>query len=126
MVFNCFFLFCLTVSAPKNLKNLVFEIPTILQSLNKVCQLGYHQEGYRIFFQKTFSWRKCLLLPVLKYCQSKEGWCRHPAIGIQGTEELNFYWKIKKMLGFSWNCLKNDWLTNLAGSNGFSIASGFV
>ena len=59
-LFIYLFLFYLTLSVSEKLKNLIFEIPIIPQTLNikkhkcKVNQTEYHYKSYQILFKKRF------------------------------------------------------------------------
>ena len=59
-LFIYLFLFYLTLSVSEKLKNLIFEIPIIPQTLNikkhkcKVNQPEYHYKSYQILFKKRF------------------------------------------------------------------------
>ena len=122
--------FCLTLSVLQKLKNYVFEIPIIPQTLSIINREKQVQnlstwissESLSNTIWKTLVWSQCLLLKFSRYCCSNARWYYHPPSGLEETKGLNFQWKSKrKYYSFCWNCLKSDWITSIRGFKWYLI-----
>ena len=94
MAFN-FFWFCLTLSVPEKLKNSIFEMPIITQTLNinnlrttSANSINLHTVKLVEYSLKIVRQRQCLLLPFSRYYCPKVGrYCDSPS-GTQGAKGL--------------------------------------
>ena len=94
MAFN-FFWFCLTLSVPEKLKNSIFEMPIITQTLNinnlrttSANSINLHTVKLVEYSLKIVWQRRCLLLPFSRYYCPKVGWYCDPPSGTQGAKGL--------------------------------------
>ena len=93
MVCN-FFWFCVTLSVPQKIKNSIFEMPIILQTLNinnlrttSAKSINLHTIRKLIEYSlKNVLQKQCLLLSVLRYCCPKLGRYYHPPSGVLGAK----------------------------------------
>ena len=126
--------FGLTISLPEKLKNLIFEMSIITQTLSinnlrttSAKSINLHDIRKLVEYSlKNVISRLCLLLPFSRYCFPKIGWDYHSPSGVQRVKGLKFQWKTKKILGICWNSLESDWLTSLVGFEWFLDFFDFV
>ena len=95
MIFQIFW-YCITLSVLEKLKNSIFEIPIIPQTLNinnyrntRTKSINLHIIRKLIRYSlKNIVWRQCLLSPFLRHCCSKVGRYYDSHSGLQGAERL--------------------------------------
>ena len=123
----------LTLSVPEKLKNSIFLIQIISQTLNinnyrttsaRSINLHIIRKLFECFFKNALVKTK-FLSPFLRDCCSKVGRYYEPHSGVQGAKGLNFQGKTKKYV-FCLICSKSDCLTSLGSFECFYIFFDFA